>query len=53
MDLGHAPTRQGVSFECFQCSASGTMDPTPEGKIFTDVCTHPKAAAQIAYRSTL
>jgi hypothetical protein len=51
LDLGHSPTVQKHSFECFACPAYGSIDVHPQGTIFTEACTGPKAAAQIAYRA--
>lgn len=38
MDLGHNPTNQGISSECYRCGASGTFDVGPIGDIFTRKC---------------
>jgi hypothetical protein len=38
LDLGHHPLKQGISYECSHCGASGTFDIEPVGAIFTDRC---------------
>lgn len=38
LDLGHSPMKQGVSYECYRCGASGTFDVEPIGSIFKEPC---------------
>lgn len=38
LDLGHMPLKQGISYECGRCGASGTFDVEPIGDIFTKKC---------------
>lgn len=37
-DLGHVPLKQGMSYECMRCDASGTFDVAPIGAIFAVKC---------------
>jgi len=36
--LGHMPMKQGISYECSRCGASGSFDIEPIGEIFTAKC---------------
>lgn len=38
ISLNHQPLKQGISYECYRCGASGTFDVEAIGEIFNTEC---------------